>query len=744
MLNNTPNTFIELIDKYKVEIPMIQRDYAQGRKDKEYLRKSFVKDLLEAIAFNNHIELDFIYGPIRKEGDSIKFIPLDGQQRLTTLFLLHWYLAKRTGITCDNLYKFTYKVRTSTQDFIDALLNESIDISNNPKSVILDAPWYYSMWNYDPSIQGMLNVLETIHHEYKQYNENQLWSQLTENTPITFNLLNMNKYKLSDELYLKMNARGLPLSDFENFKAWLIGETEVFDVDSEYFSTDHDKHWTTKIDKDWTDLFWKISEGNNDKFDQFLMNFFNNMALLFAKENDTESRVENKKFNESEKFKLLRENIMNGNIVTFNQYKENDCFLKTNLDSVFYVLDNPIIQGGICGFPEKDKKNNIFYEFIKSESSYTDKVRFYAIYKYIWAKKNDIGDYKFEHYCRVMRNLLENSTIDSPATFHRAIKSINELIKQLPDKIDFDILKFLNNGNNISFFNPNQVAEERLKANLILLGNDNSINEDWENAIIIAENHSFFRGQISFLLHNDLESNSLPEYNIMFKNAEMLFDKNGVTAPFSKNKLLLRAFVSRWNDWKQFWWVKFDNNKDTWKSILISEKHKYPLQVILNIPHYELNNTLENFCENESSLSGIQKKVHEDLYKEELLTKIVPGCLLHGWWPTNSLSKYTYILYPYNAKAQKKFYVLANKRNKILHQLLREKIINIDNNNKLDDIPFFCGRSIKFRFAETEYYWDEDDKITCKNKHYHLPDLSENTGDPIIDKIFAQCQLGTE
>lgn len=63
------------------------------------------------------------------------FIPLDGQQRLTTLFLLHWYLAQITPdqdlcdrlLTAlhraDGLARFTYETRSSSREFCDLLIS---------------------------------------------------------------------------------------------------------------------------------------------------------------------------------------------------------------------------------------------------------------------------------------------------------------------------------------------------------------------------------------------------------------------------------------------------------------------------------------------------------------------------------------------------------------------------------------------------------------------------------------------
>lgn len=51
--------FTELMQTYKLEIPIIQRDYAQGRKDKKEIRQNFLKTLHESITIKNPIKLDF-------------------------------------------------------------------------------------------------------------------------------------------------------------------------------------------------------------------------------------------------------------------------------------------------------------------------------------------------------------------------------------------------------------------------------------------------------------------------------------------------------------------------------------------------------------------------------------------------------------------------------------------------------------------------------------------------------------
>ena len=56
-------TLWEMLDKYNIEIPKIQRDYAQGRKGKNELRRAFLGDLYDALVRRkNDLKLDFVYG----------------------------------------------------------------------------------------------------------------------------------------------------------------------------------------------------------------------------------------------------------------------------------------------------------------------------------------------------------------------------------------------------------------------------------------------------------------------------------------------------------------------------------------------------------------------------------------------------------------------------------------------------------------------------------------------------------
>ena len=89
-------SFVDLFTKedLTVEIPMLQRDYAYGRKTESEKRKEFLKSIKGyLVSDNKNHELDFVYGSVSSPKGEKILILLDGQQRITTLFLLHWYFA---------------------------------------------------------------------------------------------------------------------------------------------------------------------------------------------------------------------------------------------------------------------------------------------------------------------------------------------------------------------------------------------------------------------------------------------------------------------------------------------------------------------------------------------------------------------------------------------------------------------------------------------------------------------------
>ena len=145
MTSKTEFTIKKLLSEFIVNVPAIQRDYAFGRQgdinaDK---RQSFIKSLSGAVLGNRKTHLDFIYG--KTEGEI--FIPLDGQQRITTLWLINLYIGKKNDQVPAYLKNFTYDTRTSTREFCVALIEEDWDLARAIDSFELylsEQKWFFN------------------------------------------------------------------------------------------------------------------------------------------------------------------------------------------------------------------------------------------------------------------------------------------------------------------------------------------------------------------------------------------------------------------------------------------------------------------------------------------------------------------------------------------------------------------------------------------------------------------------
>lgn len=242
-----------------IVIPIVQRDYAQGRIAPEVkrIRERFLNVLYDAVVNDKPTTLDFIYGNIEDE----KLIPLDGQQRLTTLFLLHYYIAMHEHVPADErffLKEFTYKTRISSREFCEHLVGFEPDFSQSTLSKqINDQAWFLLEWENDPTVQAMLVMLDAIHEKFSSTNG--IWEKLIGDA-ITFYFLPLDQMGVTDELYIKMNSRGKPLSPFEHFKAEL--ELKMKEVSQSVEGEEQKEiaalaeRISTKIDREWTDLLW--------------------------------------------------------------------------------------------------------------------------------------------------------------------------------------------------------------------------------------------------------------------------------------------------------------------------------------------------------------------------------------------------------------------------------------------------------------------------------------------------------
>lgn len=764
-MNNTKAiSFWQFLENYKIEIPIIQRDYAQGRKGKEELRRSFLTNLKEALDKEKELKLDFVYGAMNND----TLTPLDGQQRLTTLWLLHWYVALRAGKleeVCEKLKKFSYETRVSSREFCEQLCNcenfKSFQCKEDSKIVdfIINQTWFYSAWKQDPTIQSMLRMLSGTKETDKSGNNfidgieelfegttnfDSYWRNLSEDCPITFYHLPLENFGLSDDLYIKMNARGKQLTDFENLKADLIGyiQENKWEIQNDI---------AIKFDTTWTDLFWENKNNENeidDIYFTFLNRFFWNELFIAKEKNDDKyildigkgdetSTQENNnvsykylnKIDDEPKQNQGQDRFYKG-LDKYKYYKTE--IYKTEIPLSFFeklkrVLDNYISHKG--ELEEYECKWNENFSFIpkydeKGEIltlNQRERIVFYAICKYL--DRDELSNTKesFNRWMRVIWNLVsgeDNSgkpNIRSTSAMRNAIEFIEKLD---PYNVYCSLIGKTIEGN--SDFDE-RCKEEIEKARKIIS------DKTWEQAIKDAENLLFFKGTIRFLFRNDVGTD-WDNFKTKRDKVNNYFEEGGIKEDYKvKVKVkLTKALVLQCNKEQIYDKQIFNPNASTWLWILSSKEYQKAVHNIL---------TSEKLCEKCDNCkeftifewkkqSGDTISVKLDLNNlpyEEMIEKIPQGRFRYNY----DIQKLGYYE-PYGRDA----ITFDNKRNEILSNS------DICINNRIGNTNFFWGWDIIFTYEEKQFCWKSDNNVCLKDNETKTFKVDDNINkDKFIENL---------
>ncbi|HED6587234.1 DUF262 domain-containing protein [Campylobacter coli] len=466
MLKNITN-FKELIEEYQIKIPIIQRDYAQGRIEASIIRDKFLDNILVHLNNNKEMCLDFIYGSVKND----VFLPLDGQQRLTTIFLLYWYSGKKEDKEIDFLKKFTYETRASSREFCQKLIQEEFNTfedSDKLSEKIKNSSWFLYFWDNDPTIKSMLAMIDDIH---KKFNNEEFFDKLE---LLKFHFIKLENFNLDDDLYIKMNARGKKLTDFEIFKA----EFEKFLISNK--KNLFKEYFIKNIDGEWTDLFWRLGFKNQHYLiDDAFMNFFyfiSEMLHVKNKEKTTVIDFENMKKNIS---KLIENVYLNDenidfffkaikyleNIANFNKENLSDNFEKNKLalfdkypDLLIKVINND--KGNLINLQQKILLFIIISNFVENEGNINvvnllDKLRIVRnLTQRIRALKQGKIDYTATLSYEKLYYILNLSLVNAKENIYtylinNEVKLTNTYISK--DSLDQEVYKakYIQNDNNL-------------------------------------------------------------------------------------------------------------------------------------------------------------------------------------------------------------------------------------------------------------------------------------------------------
>ena len=674
-------TFPKLLEQYdKVLVPMIQRDYAQGRTDKK--ATDVRNNLLTDIFSYKNVHFDLVFGSKEKkiiDGKEMNcFIPVDGQQRLTTLFLLYLYGQKEGRINTElDLSKFSYDTRRAASGFCKSITSEEWTVPKDKKvsDVIKDSSWFMNYWEKDPTVEGMLKMLDAIHEKCKEITD---YPNLNK---VTFFFFDLESNGLNENLYLKMNSRGKPLTAFENLKAKIEKVLpDTYKVESKCFpennATPKDsfkEKWKYFMDRNWTEAFW--DSANPEKYDvsiaKFIARFLAGYWAAFGQETAEKTTAEDLK-------KVNRKEQNDKNYSDYISFEPIKAVLE--LDDAF-----PSLAYALTTAPKITPywTNDTITVSDKSEYKFLAIIFTYVLFdgdrdamRFAWnMAENYVTEYDtFVTYCKRAGEICVFKR-DKNCTFYQTISSI----------------EFVGNTSD-------QMKEEVAKAKQILYGAPRSDGKSWEEIIIEAEKYAFFKGAIRFLFTKKNIGDDWEHFDTKWINAQEYFDKDGVKDGnendklYKSNALLMKSLLANCDDFgKRIWWhFEFSNDANRWKRILISGNWRNAVNAIMGV-----RVTTET---TRKSIDAISKPYIKNIVDDGLMDyvcKYMPGAWIRS----------TY--HDYHAIWQSGYPSYQIVLNPILSQLKFNNIVDYCEKNRIENCRYYkcVDKNVDFKYGSHFFRW---------------------------------------
>ncbi|WP_281226974.1 DUF262 domain-containing protein [Flavobacterium aquiphilum] len=267
-------------DNRHIIIPDLQRDYCWG--DKSHgdnnleLVTGFLDSMNEIFKTDKEIKLGMIYGYEYPTGSNRIYL-CDGQQRITTLFLLLGMINKQKKnaaienclisefeLNDDQEPRLQYAIRESTLYFLSDLTCSFFLESHRIKtSEIKNQSWYFKEYDLDPSIQSMISAMEIIEQKLDTDDDLNLFADFLLNK-IEFFYFDMNNRETGEDMFVVINTTGEPLTATENIKPLIIGNIK----------DETDRELASNLWEKWEKWFWEHKTDKEHEADNGLNKFF--------------------------------------------------------------------------------------------------------------------------------------------------------------------------------------------------------------------------------------------------------------------------------------------------------------------------------------------------------------------------------------------------------------------------------------------------------------------------------------
>ena len=484
----------------KIIIPDLQRDYCWGDNMHTDSKKELVSDFLLNLksSFDEFQKLkedtkkayELTLGLIYAYENPKNHIQLcDGQQRLTTLYLLLGMLNKKCQ---DNPFQkhlisdfelnyddkepyLLYAIRESTLYFLSDLVENFFLTKENQVKDIKKQDWYFKDYDLDPSIQSMLEALTIIETKIKEVDCKFFGDFLLKN--LKFLYYDIQNRQMGEETFVIINTTGEPLTATENLKPILIGNIED--------STDRKKQSDLWEEREaW---FWQNKKDDEHEAD-IGMNHFLNIIV------DIEGEKQQKD--------LLLEKI--------ERYFRSFKYLIENYDEIQkYRKDFEI---------EDFKKNYYNISNYKAVALYPVLIYLNNFDLYSWNEKNYISSSDTPDLKELYRIIRYFSNVSK---YSEAKEQVKKIAKQVFNSKTSKILDLLDIEINENF---NRVLSEEEKKKLSLFQQFAEKREDLEYLFWQLEDNDMFNGQINQLIKFNQEENNCAIK--IFENTKKIVDEN--------------------------------------------------------------------------------------------------------------------------------------------------------------------------------------------------------------------------
>lgn len=457
-----------------------------------------------------HSNIGFIYAYYDPEIID-RYYLIDGQQRITTLYLFLLALALKSGK--ENYFlnsyfknsqpKVDYKVRETAHEFLVEFI--PFMLAKGKVGEIKQQSWYFSDYENDKTIQSHIRNYVVI----EKYIQNSVVDfEFAENN-IELWYFDTEKSEQGEELYIYMNSRGEPVQPNENIKAQLL---EGFN--------EKDKHsWGSKWEE-WQNFFWK-NKGTNRNADNGFDEFLRWIKIMqYVKSNKTKTQK-----------------------IQSDYIKE----IKTSKKLSKEYLTLPLIENSFKVIKSLSENKNLSYfesKWLQGTTSLADYVRLLPVVLYI-SQYNDATTQEINRFSRFFYNILRFEDISkNPAEYTSQSLILVEgfLAKGFRDVADLSLIKVIAEYDNIL------TKEELFKFSLYKNVSARFSREEVEEAFWRLEDFKLADGSIDLVLNCmqiDLEKEDSKNFKFdLFKNYSSLFQ-----ALFTKPTDLLRRTLLTYGDY---------------------------------------------------------------------------------------------------------------------------------------------------------------------------------------------------